>query len=480
MTVAELARPGQRPYTPYGAAETLLYDRSPEVILEGPADTGKSRACLEKLHICASKYPGSRFLIVRKTRKSLTDSALVTFEERVLPEDSPLKRGPKRDQRHSYRYHNGSEIVLGGLSDSEDVGKVFSMEYDIVYVQEAREILESEWEALRSRCRWGSMPYWQMIGDTNPDSPRHWIKLRGNRGHLTLLPSRHADNPTFTPQRLAILEGLTGVRRERLLLGHWVQAEGGIYEGWDSSIHVVDRTVIPADWSRYLAIDFGYTNPFVCQWWACDPDGRLVRYRELYRTQTLVEDLAHEIRRHSEGERIKAIVCDHDAEDRATLERHLSTCQCVEWLPIHVGTTAAKKDVSPGIQAVAQRLRPLADSRSRLSLVRDALVSRDPLLDERKQPCCTEEEVEGYVWDTQQPKLNPDGTYRKEEPLKVNDHGMDAMRYMVAYFDLRDPREAAMMKHAPFSDSGTRAVIANQIPPKVNLGTGWPEVKGFG
>ncbi len=475
MAVTELARPGQRPYTPYGAAETLLYNRSPEVILEGPADTGKSRACLEKLHICMSKYAGARALMLRKTRKSLTDSALVTFEERVLPADSPLKRGPNREQRHSYKYPNGSEIVCGGM---DDAAKVFSQEYDLIYVQEARDILETEWEALRSRLRWGAMPYWQLSGDTNPDAPRHWIKLRGSRGQLTLLPSRHADNPTFTAQRLAILEGLTGVRRQRLLEGLWVAAEGIIYDGWDTRLHLVDPCRIPGEWPRYLAVDFGYTNPFVAQWWAEDPDGRLVRYREIYASQGLVEDHAHRIRALSEGERIRAIVCDHDAEDRATLERHLG-CGCVGNAAIHVGTTAARKDVSPGIQAVAQRLKPAGDGTPRLTLMRDALVSRDSLLDERKLPCSTEEEIEGYVWDTAQPKLNPDGSQRKEEPLKLNDHGCDAMRYMVAYFDMRDPRAELMMKTAALVQ-GTRHVKANTEPPKVNLGKYWPDVKGFG
>ena len=479
LIASELARPGQRPYTPYGAAQTLFYCRDNEVILEGPADTGKSRAVLEKLHICMSKYPRSRALMVRKTRASLTDSAMVTYEERVLPEASPIKQGPDRTHRHSYRYSNGSEIVLGGLSNTEDINKVMSMEYDLIYVQEAREILETEWEQLRARCRWGAMPYWQILGDTNPDAPRHWIKLRANRGQTTLLPSRHTDNPTFTEARMAILDGLTGVRRARLRDGLWVAAEGIIYEGWDSATHLVDPRPVPADWPRYLAIDFGFTNPFCCQWWAQDPDGRLLRYRELYRSQQLVEDMAHEIRRHSRGEPVKAIVCDHDAEDRATLERHLAcNCPSAEGSPLRVGTTPARKDVSPGIQAVAQRLKRAGDGRVRLQLLRDALVSRDGLLDERKLPCSTEEEVEGYVWDTQAPKLNPDGTYRKEEPLKVNDHGMDALRYMVAYFDLRDPREAIMMKHAPL-EQGRRNVKANTEPPRVPVPPNWPVIPGF-
>lgn len=433
-TAAETKR-----YKPWGAAETLLYDRSPEIMLDGPAGTGKSRACLEKIYICADRYPGTRILIVRKTRTSLTQSALVTWEANVLPMGSPLLRGPKRDQRTSYFHPNGSEIVVGGLGDADEKIRIMSTEYDLIYVQEAREITESEWEELSSRLRWAKMPYQQIIGDTNPDTSSHWIKQRANRGRLKLLPSRHDDNPTLTPEYMARLDALTGVRHKRLRLGLWVAAEGIIYEGWDQAVHLVDRRDIPGDWPRYLAVDFGFTNPFVCQWWAQDPDGRLYRYRELYQTQGLVEDHAHRIRSLSAGESIRAIICDHDAEDRATLSRHLAcSCPTATGARIHVGTTAARKDVSPGIQACAQRLRASGDGRPRLVLLRDSLDSRDrdTLLDERKLPCSTEEEFEGYVWDTASARVNPDGSARKEEPLKMNDHGMDAMRYMVAYFDL--------------------------------------------
>lgn len=404
-------------------------------------------ACLMKMVICADKYPGMRGLICRKTRKSCTESALVTLEQKVLPPSLPWVTNVQREQRHSYKLPNGSELVVGGL---DEITKILSSEWDMIYVQEAREASEDDWEHLLTRAsgRAGNMPYSQVIGDTNPDQPRHWIKQRANRGSLTLLESRHEDNPSMTPERLAVLDALTGVRHKRLRLGLWVAAEGIIYEGFDPSVHVVHRVDIPADWPRYLAIDFGYTNPLVCQWWAVDPDGRLVRYRELYRSQLLVEDAAHEIRGLSAGERIRGIVCDHDAEDRATLARHLS-CMCsgqTNGTAITCSTTAAKKDVSPGIQAVAQRLRTAGDGRPRLSLVQNALVGRDGALDDRKLPACTEEEFEGYVWDDATKKVNPDGSFKAEAPLKLNDHGMDAMRYMVAYFDLKDPRDGIIGK----------------------------------
>ena len=97
-----------------------------------------------------------------------------------------------------------------------------------------------------------------------------------------------------------------------------------------------------------------------------------------------------------------------------------------------MSTSPAKKTVSDGIQAVQSRLKAAGDGRPRLFLVRGALNERDSELEDAKKPTCTEEEVVGYVW-----AVKP-GTAGglKEEPVKQDDHGMDAMRYMVAELDL--------------------------------------------
>ena len=79
---------------------------------------------------------------------------------------------------------------------------------------------------------------------------------------------------------------------------------------------------------------------------------------------------------------------------------------------------------------MAARLRRQPDGRAQLYLLRDALVQKDPLLDEAKKPTCTEEEFDGYIWDTSNNRK------QGEEPLKQNDHGLDALRYLVAHFDL--------------------------------------------
>lgn len=425
----------RRPYQPFGTAEEFLYRREPEVVLAGPAGTGKSRACLEKLHLCATKYPGMRGLIVRKTRESLSETALVTFEDKVIPAGHSCLAGPSRRNRQVYRYPNKSSIVVGGM---DKPSKVMSSEYDIIFVQEAIELSEHEWETLTTRLRNGVMPYQQIVADTNPDTPLHWLRLRANSGRTVMLDSRHEDNPilwdrfarSWTPAGATYidkLDNLTGPRKARLRDGKWVQAEGLVYDGWDRSIHLVYRFPIPLDWPRFWVVDFGYTNPFVWQAWAQDPDGRLYRYREIYLTHRLVEDHAKAILSAVQDQsgrwtepKPQAIICDHDAEDRATLERHLK-----------MTTQPAKKDVSPGIQSVASRLKVAGDGKPRLFLLRDSLEERDEALVEAKLPTCTEEEVDSYVWDT------GGGRKKGEQPLKKNDHGMDGMRYMAMHFEGR-------------------------------------------
>lgn len=417
----------------------LIKSRDEEVILSGPAGTGKTIASLYKLHAACIKYPRIRCLIVRKTRKSLTDSALVTYEEKILDWEwrQELAAGCTRKTRDSYIYPDGSTIIVGGI---DNPSKIMSTEYDLIYANQAEELTEGDWESLGSRLRNYRMPYQQMMGDANPDAPTHWIKHRSNNGSLTLLESRHEDNPQYYDvvrdvwtddgvRYMARLERLTGVRFLRLRRGIWAGAEGQIYDTWDEAVHVIDPFDIPKDWPRYRSVDFGFTNPFVCQWWAMDGDGRLYLYRELYGGNRIVSDWAILIKRaerwtlpdgnpNPDRERIEYTVADWDAEGRATLE------DC------GIPTIPATKNVTPGIEAVQLRLRVQADGRPRLFIVRGCTVERDARLLDLKKPASTQEEVAGYVWAPPLPNRPP-----KEEPMKINDHGCDAMRYMVAEVD---------------------------------------------
>ena len=412
-------------YVPQGALRRLFdpaarqYD---EILISGSAGTGKSRAGLEYLHWHAVNYPGCRLLLVRKTRTSLTESGLVTLERHVLGEENPIVQGPQRSHRTVYRYPNGSVIVVGGMDKSS---RIMSTEFDIIFVQEAIELEEDDWESLTTRLRNYVVPYQQIVADTNPSFPTHWLKRRCDAKKTVLINSSHEDNPRLYNEAkgewtregeeyLARLGNLTGARLQRLRWGRWVQAEGVVYEEWNESVHLIDPFGIPKDWKRIRVIDFGLVHPFVCQWWAFDHDQRMYLYREIYMTDRTVSTHAKQIRELDRHERITATICDHDAEDRRTL------------LENGIPNFPAKKDVLAGIGKVQDRLKVQADGRPRLFIFRDSLVEVDRELEKDKKPLSTAQEFDGYLW-----KDND----KKEEPVKENDHGLDALRYAVMYAD---------------------------------------------
>lgn len=447
---------------PYGAAAEFWKAKDHEVILSGPYETGKTLVALHKANAMSCKYAGSRGLMIRRTYNSLIQSACVTFEQKVLhrppghPECPVQKIGGSKPTH--YEYPNGSIIVLGGM---DNASKFLSSEWDWIYVNQAEELELDTWAMLTSRAtgRAENMPYAIVFGDCNPGPPSHWIR---HRETLRVIEARHEDNPTLFDQvrqcwtdrgkiTLAILDALPGVRRLRGRYGKWVAAEGQVYEGFDAAVHVIDPFEIPSSWSRYWAVDFGFTHPFVWQEWAADGDGRLYLLREIYMTGQLVEDHAARILELTEGlPPPQAIICDHDAEDRATLERHL-----------RLRTRKAYKAIKPGIEAVQSRLRyrpeaPEGDPRRRprLFMFSDALDSIDPELLEAKHPYSTPQEIEVYVY-----PRGADGRPSKDVPIDAFNHGLDAMRYVVAFVDRIDLNTSVSTKPAaPAANKRNRTI----------------------
>lgn len=405
-------------YRPRGACAALIRACEPEVLIAGAAGTGKSRACLEKLNMLALQYPGSRQLILRKKREDLTESGLVTFERDVLGSGHLVLLGASRRVRKLYQYPNGSEIVVAGLFSSGhyEGQKIMSAEYDTIYVQEATELSLEEWERASTRLRNGRTCHPQLLADCNPDTPTHWLYQRCLSGKTRLLTSVHKDNPRWWDgsrwtedgqMYLSRLEQLSGTTRERLLLGQWCASEGLIYNEYEPASHIVD---VPPAWrdtdKLILSVDFGYHNPLVVQAWHVRDDVMTLAY-EYYHTQQLVEDCAREVLEQLRGyPRPFLVVCDHDAEGRATFERYTG-----------LKTVKADKRVLLGIQNCQVRFRS-----GRLRFFRYARKQQDKALLLKGLPTQTLDELSSYVWDSH---------IKKEQPLKVNDHGMDAMRYAV-------------------------------------------------
>lgn len=407
------------PYKPLPWQLAPLRDKSRVCLLTGSAGGGKSRVASEKMHAYCLKYPGATGIALRKAREYASKSVVFALKK-AMGGDGGVRYSPSDLMFH---YGNGSKIFIAGMKDEGQRQALRSINgdgsADIIWGEEANALTEDDHNELLGRLRGTAAPWRQILYTTNPDTPYHWIKQRlMDGGEASVYYSRAEDNPHNPPDYLDTLAGLTGVLGQRLRDGKWMQAEGAVYDGFNDSIHVIEPFDIPADWRRIRVVDFGFTNPFVCQWWAIDPDGRMYLYRELYMTQRTVRVHCEQIKELSQDEVFEATVADHDAEDRATM------------LENGIDTLPAKKDISPGIQAVQERLKAQPDGKPRLFLFRTALVEEDERLVNAKKPTCTVQEFPGYVW----PKSG-DGKPVKEVPVKENDHGMDTTRYAVVYID---------------------------------------------
>jgi phage terminase large subunit len=446
--VAEVGPESPVGYCPRGAAVALWRCQDHECLIAGPAETGKTRACCEKLDALLWRYPGSQAVVIRKTLTSLFTTVLQTYRN-VVGASTPVSfyGGAKPEWAD---YPNGSRLYFAGL---DNVGKALSSERDFIYVNQAEELSLADWETLTTRCtgRAAHAPFAQIFGDCNPGPPQHWIR---HRPSLTFLTSRHADNPTLYDdageitdrgrKTMAVLDNLTGVRKARLRDGLWVAAEGTVYaDEWDERRNLVTIAELPPRRRCVASVDWGYTNPGVLLVWLVDGDGRMTLVCEIYRTGKLIGWWAERARAIRDEFRPEMFVCDPSRPE------HIQ-----EFVNAGLPAVGAFNDIERGLQAVKERLLPAGDGKPRLVIARDCNRDRDESLISAKLPASVVDEFTLYVY----PK-GQDGRPLKELPVDADNHGMDALRYAVAYVD-----QLGLPRPGPAAVAGHRPTLATAMP----------------
>lgn len=261
------------------APEGGIVDRA--WVLSGPYETGKTWAALWRLDSEARRCKGAQYALVRKVRNDMDGTVLVTWKKIIAVRGGVRPFGGEKVQW--YDYPNGTRVWVGGLDRPE---KTLSGERDGVYVNQAEELDEADWELLtRSTTGRGAVTDTPMLwGDCNPGAEDHWILSRTQAGSLALLTSRHEDNPRLHNgadwtdagrSTLADLDKLTGVRYSRGRLGLWVGAEGAYFARLDERLHMCDLTRAPEGWRAWGALDYGFAHPLSFQVFVRSPEGEL-------------------------------------------------------------------------------------------------------------------------------------------------------------------------------------------------------------
>ena len=371
---------------------------------EGSVRSGKTvGSLLDLLHALRYGPPGDAILI-GKTERTIVQNVI-----------APLRTftGAKLRVANGVTRIFGRTVYVVGANDERSESKIRGGTYAVAYGDEVTLWPESFFQMLMSRL---SVDGAQFIGTTNPDGPRHWLKVNF-LDRIDELPGwrvfkfRIEDNPHLSR---AFVDGLkrmyTGMWYARFIEGKWVAAEGAIYDMFDEGRHLLpapSEKVV----RRIIGIDYGTTNPTVFLQIGVTREDTLTVEREWrwdskkQGRQLTDSQYSERLRDFIGAVNIDAIVVDPSA---ASFALQISRDRIGRVVP-------ADNTVDDGLRNVGNLLSI------------DSPNTGAPLL--TCDPSCkgTIDEMQGYVWD---PKAAERG---EDTPLKVNDHGPDALRYGVRF-----------------------------------------------
>ena len=176
------------------------------LVLKGGGGSGKSIFAGRKLLERAVSESGHRFLVCRKVARTLRESCFAQLRGQIAEHypdcGAVVNRGDLR-----IAFPNGSEILFAGLDDVEKLKSI----YDItgIWIEEASELLEADFNQLDIRLRTQCPYYLQMILTFNPISITHWLKARffdRRDPRATVHESTYRDNRFLTREAVETLE----------------------------------------------------------------------------------------------------------------------------------------------------------------------------------------------------------------------------------------------------------------------------------
>lgn len=376
--------------------------------------THNSMLAAQKIHGFCLKYPGATALALRKTRESMTNSTVLFLQTEIIGSSNPHVIHVPTKRR--FEYSNGSFLAYGGMKNDEQREQIRSIGarggIDIAWMEEATSFEENDFNELIARMRGTAAPWNQIILTTNPGSSSHWIKRRLiDKKEADVYLSTASDN-TYNPQSyINNLRRLTGILSLRLDKGLWVNAEGAVFDEFDQDIHVTQEDALPKNFQVVIAsVDWGFINPGVIQVWGLTDSDVAYMIHESYFTRRLIEQWVERAIEIKETYNPRVFVCDPSEPQNIELFRSRN-----------LNAIKGNNNIFTGVQAIKRRLKATPPK-----IFLTIPIVTDTLLEVDKLPLCTADEMSLYVWNNA--KL-------KDTPIDSNNHGIDAARYAITYFD---------------------------------------------
>lgn len=382
---------------------------------------GKTVAGVFEVRRYVKRWPGAVVICTEPTYPMVRDILKVEFD-RQFADAGELDRANYKVSEGKYTLSNGAQIWL---RQCDQVDRLRGPSVAAVWMDEAGQCPYGAFQILSGRVRQQGYPHLMLFTGT----PRgrnwfHWCFEEGDRPEDappyigTLLQETIGEqpevyrwgslqNPYLDPVTKGLLQsayqpGTLMYRQE--VLGETVSGEGLVYACFSFDHHVCEPPP-ETDFVRFvLGADWGWANPGVLLLLAMAADGTMWALDEVYERERGIDWWAERASQIHKRHPLTAIYCDPSEPGNIAALRAKA-----------LNAVKAANDVVPGIMAVAGQ------------------ITADKF---RIHPRCqnTIREFSAYQWKDRKGESVPD------EPEKVNDHAMDALRYAV--MGLRTPGQA--------------------------------------
>ncbi len=364
--------------------EFLSDNLNKEILVSyGGAGSGKSYSTAQHIILRVLEERNKRILITRKTLPALRVSCLQLIKDLLNEYEIPYKLN-----KSELDMQIGSNQILFKSLDNPE--KIKSSEFNYIWAEEATELTHQDYLQLRLRLRRKNELKNQLIMTLNPIDQFHWIRtkvLDVPNEDVTSFQSNYKMNPFLSKEYIEQLENLKGIDENYYriyALGEWGILQNLIYSNWDT----VDN--LPENYNQKIyGLDFGYIHPTALievrikenEVWA-----RELIYQSHLTNSDLIENMKGKVDK-------KAPIYADSAEPQRIQEIYQAGFNIYP----------SEKNVKFGIDKVKQyKIHVLSDS---VNLIK---------------------EFRSYKW-----REDKDGKLL-EEPVKFNDHSVDAIRYALA------------------------------------------------
>lgn len=253
----------------------------------------------------------------------------------------------------------------------------------------------------------------------------------GSNENLLVIEISIEENPYITQAEIEIaLDGLDESEKKARREGKFVPLTGLVFSSFSREDHVIPSLSESGlqhvnQWTQYVSMDHGLSNPTAWLWHAISPQGLVVTYDELYDNERLVNDYAQEIHRRN-GQRFRRPP-EIYVGDPAIKQRNgqtgdsIQTAYSMAGIPIVLGNN----DVRIGVEKMNRYFRAgkWVIAENCFNLIRELQLTR---------------------WKAYESAKKRQDNNPREEIHKKNDHAPDSARYMFSLLpDLVLPKQGA-------------------------------------